>query len=247
MIAWAKKCLRMRHEGQNATNGAARGRSAARCRTNHHRRPACPAPTSWRAGGGGGPVAYTPKWESLADALKRVTKLGATEEDAKVDISNAIADREIPVRVHAGKRSYQGGNVTVPQRLKPTDLDWVRSRPFQPWTIGPMLGQHYFWDSERLPIDFIELSTADLERLFGASSNALVDDLTATRGSKRPRIIEYLAEHYPDGVLGPGHVPRQQLRSNLIAWRKDLKPLDDDTLKRAIDEYNNSLNKPKRQ
>ena len=70
-----------------------------------------------------------------------------------------------------------------------------------------MLGQHYFWDPESLPIDFIELSTADLETLFGASSNAQVEDLVATRGSKRPRIIDYLAEHYPDGVPGPGRVP----------------------------------------
>jgi hypothetical protein len=109
-----------------------------------------------------------------------------------------------------------------------------------------MPGQHYFWDPERLPIDFIELSTGDFERLFGASSNALVDDLTATKGSKRPRIIEYLAKHYPEGVPAPGHVPRQPLKTQLIAWDKNLSPLDDGTLKSAIDEYNNLVKKRKR-
>lgn len=188
-------------------------------------------------------MAYLPKWESLGDALKRVKANFETEELAKVDICNAIADREINVRVCAGvgKRSYEGGNVYVPERLNPTDFDWGRSRPFRSWEIGPMPGQHYLWDPERLPISLVEVFTADLEKLFPASLVAKADDPAAKRGGKRPRIREYLAEHYRSGVDEPAYVPRKGLKKKLIEWDPSLAPLDDGTLNKAIQEYNNSL------
>ena len=49
-------------------------------------------------------MAYLRKWESLPDALRRVTAAGTSEEQAKIDLCNAIADREIAVRVYAKKR-----------------------------------------------------------------------------------------------------------------------------------------------
>ena len=70
-----------------------------------------------------------------------------------------------------GGKSFKGGNVGVPQRLNPLDLNWAQSRPLEPWSIGPMPGQHYFWDGwEVRPIELIELYTSDVERLFGTAS-----------------------------------------------------------------------------
>ena len=40
-------------------------------------------------------MAYTPDWEPLADALKRVIAGDASEDEAKLDISRALADRKI--------------------------------------------------------------------------------------------------------------------------------------------------------
>jgi hypothetical protein len=190
-------------------------------------------------------VAYIPAWESLADVLRRVVSASKSDVHAKNEICNAIADRAIGVRVfingQSGGNGYEGGNVRVPQLLRPDDFDWSQSRPFEPWWIGPMPGQHYFWEPERMPIDLVQLSTADVERIFGPSPISQTGDAAEQRGGKRLRIKTYLAEHYRDGVDGPGLLPRKKLRKDLIAWDSDLGPLDDETLKRAIDEYNHSL------
>jgi hypothetical protein len=117
-------------------------------------------------------VRYIPHWERLGDALKRVMATGAysSEEEAKTDLCRAMADREINVRVKIAASSYSmrgrlfsEGNVGVPSHLKSGDLDWEQSRSLQPWSIGPMPGQHYFgWDWKNLPLDLIELWTADV-------------------------------------------------------------------------------------
>jgi hypothetical protein len=93
-------------------------------------------------------------------------EIGASEEEAKTDVCRAVADRNINLRVRIASsggsmrgRVFSGGNVGVPAHLGPGDLDWVRSRPLKPWSIGPMPGQHYSWDWEDRPIDLIELST----------------------------------------------------------------------------------------
>src|SRR5262249_45518721 len=66
----------------------------------HHRRPACSAPAlTWRWGGGS--MAYVPDWERLSDALKRVVTAGIPEDQGKSDISRAIADGKIRMRLFA--------------------------------------------------------------------------------------------------------------------------------------------------
>jgi hypothetical protein len=134
-------------------------------------------------------VAYTPDWEPLADALKRVMTTGVAENEAKTDLCRAVADRKINVRVRIaasdsmGGQFFSDGNVGVPRHLNPDDFDWTRSRPLRPWSIGPMLGQHYSWDWEDRPIDLIELLTSDVKKvLHGASARAGVDILPPTVG-----------------------------------------------------------------
>jgi hypothetical protein len=63
---------------------------------------------------------------------------------------------------------------------------------------------------------------------------------SAPRG-KQPRITEYLRQHFPAGVPGPGVCPRHRLRADLLKWDPSLEPLDEATLKRGIDNYNSSL------
>jgi hypothetical protein len=60
---------------------------------------------------------------------------------------------------------------------------------------------------------------------------------------KQPRIAEYLKEHFPAGVPEPGLYPRKTLRFEILKCDPGLKPLDDATLKKAIEKYNASLTK----
>ena len=66
-------------------------------------------------------MAYTPDWELLADALKRVMMSGVGEDQAKADLCRAVSDRKIDVRVRIaatdcvmGGRVFSDGNVDVP-------------------------------------------------------------------------------------------------------------------------------------
>jgi hypothetical protein len=62
----------------------------------------------------------------------------------------------------------------VPYPLKPEDFDWEQSRPHQPWWVGPVGPQSYtdpYWSWERQQIDWVELATADIENIFGASQS----------------------------------------------------------------------------
>ena len=58
------------------------------------------------------------------------------------------------------------------------------------------------------------------------------------RTGKRPRIIAYLAEMFPNQrVPEPAHYSRMTLKADLLNWDRSLSPLDVDTLKSAIDEW----------
>jgi hypothetical protein len=137
---------------------------------------------------------------------------GASEEEAKNDLCRAVADRKINLRVRIASsggsmrgRVFSGGNVGVPAHLGPGDLDWVRSRPLRPWSIGPMLGQHYSWDWEDRPIDLIELSTSDVKKvLCGAWARADVDILPPTVGRVSSAASVPYKPAAPNSKPGPG-------------------------------------------
>jgi hypothetical protein len=158
-------------------------------------------------------VLHTPDWEWLADALNRVVAIGIHESEAKIELCKAVADRKIAVRVKIAasetgipRSLFYDDNVQVPPHLKPDDFDWEQSRPRQRWPVGPVGPQSYtypYWEWKRRQVDLVELATSDVERLFPTSLVAKAGDSAARRGGKRPRIIEYLAEHYPKGVDDP--------------------------------------------
>ena len=58
---------------------------------------------------------------------------------------------------------------------------------------------------------------------------------------KQPRILKYLSEHFPNGVPEPGLYPRKTLQFEILEKDPGLRPLDEGTLKKAIEKYNAGL------
>jgi hypothetical protein len=163
---------------------------------------------------------YTPDWEPLAQALKRVVASGVPQSRAETEICQAIADRKIGIRAliqraapDVGGKILLGGNVGVPPRLKPADFDWDKSRPFEPWNTGPdegNPGERYLasWPWKPRSIEWIELSTSDvMEILCGggplpAAGRAVIDRESAQLASLRQRqqfVADYIARQKEAG------------------------------------------------
>jgi hypothetical protein len=62
---------------------------------------------------------------------------------------------------------------------------------------------------------------------------------------KQPRIAEHLREHFPNAVPEPGIYPRKRLKAEILEWDSSLDPLDEATLKKAIDTHNSNYSKRK--
>jgi hypothetical protein len=81
----------------------------------------------------------------------------------------------------------------------------------------------------------------DLMGPVGVSENDLQAWLAKSRPDavgKRPRIVKHLATLYPDGVPHAGLAPRKALKADLLRRDSGLAPLDEATLKVAIEAYN---------
>jgi hypothetical protein len=116
-------------------------------------------------------VAYTPIWESLADALKRIMAIGVSENEAKLDIALKIADQKLGIRVTIAEGTCDivgiltGAQVGVPTHLAPEDFDWANSRPNKLWPTGPRhwkSDERHSFSWRNRPISLIELRTADV-------------------------------------------------------------------------------------
>jgi hypothetical protein len=211
-------------------------------------------------------VAYTPDWEPLADALKRVMAAGIHENEAKTDLCRAVADRKIGVRVRIAATDYglrgqvfSDGNVGVPRHLRPDHLDWVHSRPFAEWQIGPRPGEHYTWTGwwKNRVLDLIELSTGDVtkilckgkrpharprlrrdERRPSPAANPARSQTTARPKRVRPA---FERAHGVIETLYPKGVPDQAVEPNAILCRRvgaklkesNMPDVSDDTILRA--------------
>jgi hypothetical protein len=85
----------------------------------------------------------------------------------------------------------------------------------------------------------VEISESDLRHWLKPRTKLKTISGTKSKAvGKRPRIKEYLKLHFPKGVPDPALCPRQALRADILKWDSKLDPLDEATLKTAIDEFN---------
>jgi len=195
---------------------------------------------------------YIRDWQGLPDALKSVASKDSSDDDAKRDICNAIADQKIKIRLslrrHTSKLMTSRGRwltneeVEIPSPLEPEDFDFENSRPIKPWAVRREKIPHLagYWHIER-----IELSKSDVEKLLissaGSSSAASIPHQPASgphRKSQTAREGAHRAirEVYPGGV-----VPDQAAEPNATWCRRvgaklkqlGLPDVSDDTILRA--------------
>ena len=169
--------------------------------------------------------AYCPLWEPLGSALARVMLTGIPENEAKLQIVTAIAERTIAVRVEisspakAGKvRWLEHKHVRPPTDLGIDDFDWSRSAPASKWqaALAPTTRSfHHPAQWAEQTISRLEVSTNDVTRIWcdsaeRAAREAEFDALPAPElpdwftpmqavawiVSRDPRIVHYAAPDY---------------------------------------------------
>jgi hypothetical protein len=165
-------------------------------------------------------VAYTPDWETLADALQRVKSTGLTEDKAKRDVCLALSDQKIRVQIRIADTAAgmpgetRSAGVVIPRDLTPDDFDWVLSRPLKPWSIGPAsVAEHYFWVSgtESRRIALIKLFRADVTKILcgGARANNNFEKKPTT-AAQESAAIKALASHLKTN--------RDLKRADALSW-----------------------------
>jgi hypothetical protein len=137
---------------------------------------------------------WTPEWEPLAEALKRVIGAGTLPEVAKHRICTDIAQDRIRVRLYVASDTPGKPDVglkskklyRVPSRLEPSDFEWENSRPSKPWSVN-RTGDDY--GREDITITFIELNTDDVIYRLCSSSDpsiqAQTESSAKSEGNKR--------------------------------------------------------------
>ena len=99
--------------------------------------------------------------------------------------------------------------------------------------IVPEFIQPKEWKRPDFDTTLVYLSPRDLSRQWLELQNKPVPE-----AGKQPRIRALLAEMFSGGVPAPAHCPRYTLRADLLKRDPSLDPLDEATLKSAIDAHN---------
>ena len=141
-------------------------------------------------------MAYNSVWERLSDAATRVmTEAGISNDEAKSDICQAIADGTVKIRgklerhttefIRSSKTVLEGKDFEIRTDLKSEDLDWERSRPVKAWRVRR---GHYsppgYWD-----LEWIELFSPDVTKVLcpAASRGETVQRASSPKG-KKPKV-----------------------------------------------------------
>ena len=203
--------------------------------------------------GGGNQGRYSQKWERLPAALNRVTGAGIAESDAKQDICNAIADREIQIQLALLKHTTQnrtafgdilvGEDLNIPRPLNPQDMDFENSRPLKAWVVKRERIPHLAGDWH---IDWIEVASADVTKhlIHAGKGNEPVAAKGVQERSPRPRrksqpasegARRAIAALYDDGIPDQATEPNARLCKRVAAKLKELglPQVSDDTILRA--------------
>jgi hypothetical protein len=195
-------------------------------------------------------MAYVSEWELLPDATNRVmATAGLSKDQAQIDICRAVADGAVRIRgklrKHAtrpttSKAVLQGTDFQIPPEIKPSDLDWERSRPLKPWFVGrgtsnPVPG---YWE-----LDWIELSRTDVTNVLcpeGKRGETALHPSRKKGATRRSRPVferaqAAIKELYPDRVPGQSAEPNSLLcrRVGEILKKEGLPNVSDDTILRA--------------
>ena len=99
---------------------------------------------------------------------------------------------------------------------------------------GPTFIAPKEWTRDDFDTHLVYLSCKDLHRWWLELQNRPPPKPTG----RQPRIKARLAVMFPNGVPDPGHCPRKALKADLLKRDPSLNPLDEATLKSAIDAYN---------
>ena len=165
------------------------------------------------------------KWLSLVNAVREV-------RDAR-QVSDGVAIRFLC-------QACETGVIQSRQRLWADEEDedppnyWMGISPL--FWHGATIDLEHHWlvlASGKPMRAVVEINAADLRSCL--KSNGAPNKQNVGKG---PRIIKLLAEMFPGGVPGPGDYPRKVLRADLLKLDPSLKPLDEATLKKRIEEFN---------
>lgn len=126
-------------------------------------------------------LAYSPEWETLADALRRLVAAGSTGSGTKRELCDAIADGVISVQLVLAEDARRGlpqilvsaTELDLPACLLPGDIDWQQSRPVKPWlpTRRPLSEPITLYASRVAhlldrTIETIKVRSSDVSRIF---------------------------------------------------------------------------------
>jgi hypothetical protein len=130
-------------------------------------------------------------------------------------------------------RAWEAADDMPVSRIPPAD--WRASEPDLAYEILVSREDFDHWLPSVLP----ENKKVSLEEFLKLHADKPAPK-KAERG-KRPLIKALLAKDFPEGVPDPAFCNRKELIRKLLKANPTLAPLDEDTLKKAIDEFNAEL------
>jgi hypothetical protein len=183
-------------------------------------------------------VAYTPEWEAIGNALKRLAASAVSESEAKRDLCSAISDGAIAIRVRLAADRYRclpasvipGSDLPLPLDLSPEHLDWQRSRPLQPWAMAQRQpGEWVTTFASRAGhlvdrnIELIEVRRPDVGKVFGGPVSEAKSDPTRVlpkresgAGAKSRAVIQAIEQLWPEGV--PAGLSAKDRNKRILEW-----------------------------
>jgi hypothetical protein len=189
-------------------------------------------------------MSYVRAWQQLSEAIESIVAVaGCSREEAQTDLCHAIADRTVriqvklmrhPTRGITSDNVLDGKDLSIPDAIKPADLDWENSRPRRPWGID----RDIFRLPPRWELAWIKVFSADVTNVFCRGPTQRTSSKTGTKSRSRPareRTQQVINELYPNGVPKPAALPNTVLcrRVGEKLREQGLVDVSDDTILRA--------------
>lgn len=181
-------------------------------------------------------------------------------DEAKRLLCAAISDRRIAIRLVLAADVYRGldemevpiGQLRIPPRLKPDEVDWTKSLPLTQWFPQPhrleepvtCYGARVIDLLER-KVAVIDLRTADVIALFGGASQPIGADLPPERaeprsaaGAKSRVVSQVVAALWPNGIPDGLTIKERNNRIKARAGENNLSVPSAQTIRRALKQSN---------